>query len=716
MDGLSSIVQGMTESDYGRYPRSSLPAALLLVVAAFTAPVFADGVSLPDGYMRLAYIESTSRQCIYTGYIPTWGDRIECDVKVSIPYGSAAYSLFGKGAVDGSNKYYFQFQPDATQGMVFGNTVYYHNNGGARGGEFFRTASNFLNGYDNAYLVHVTMQTNIVEWTRHDGTYYGFCAGPADAAAAPAMDKELCIFGVNNNAANKWTDNPTTMRLYSFKVTAEDGTPRCDFIPCYRHSDGEVGLYDVERGLFKANESTDAVATGRPFKAGPIYGALPDGFRKAKYIQSTAPERQYIDTGYLHGTNDLVAMDYYAPKSWQVNGYCHVFGSWAGGSKYTSAENFWFYIGGNGADNISYNHYTSKNGKSTAVGYDYTKDPMHLEAQASTARLSCGSYAISITTTGTYANWTDGKYPLYIFSSNAGGSVYSDTTIMRLYSFKIYRDIDGENVLVHDFIPCVAASGKAGLYDLVGDRFHGNARSGVENFLYEVEEPTLPEGYTAAKYIQSTSALQYINTLYWHGTNDLVAMDYHAPKTWQANDYCYLWGSRMPSSGNHTHAVNWSFYIGGKKQDRVNYNHYSSAGNNNPSSSIYNYADDPIHLECQASTAKWTCGGITNSFTTTATFSNWVEGRWPLFIFTGDCGGTPEYGYSSVMRLYSFKIYREFSGNMAPVRDFVPCVEEATGRAGLYDLIGGRFHGNARAGVEDFKWFPLKNPTMIIFR
>jgi len=328
---------------------------------------------------------------------------------------------------------------------------------------------------------------------------------------------------------------------------------------------------------------------------------------------------------------------------------------------------------------------------------------MHLEAQARTATWSCGSMTNSLTTTGTFANWTDGRYPLFIFTSNAGGSPYGDCPVMRLYSFKIYRDIDGEMVLVHDYIPCVSGSGAAGLYDKVGDRFHGNMRADVADFNFELEETSLPEGYTRAKYIQSTSSLQYIDTGYWHGTNDLVVMDYHALKTWQVNGYCYLWGSRMPSSGTHTYALNWSFYIGGaSNQNRVNYNHYSSVGNDNPPTSLYDYADDPIHLECQASTAKWTCGGVTNSFTNTATFADWAEGRWPIFIFTGDCGGAPADHYSSVMRLYSFKIYREFAGNMALVRDFVPCVEKATGKAGLYDLVGKRFHGNARSGVADF--------------
>jgi hypothetical protein len=35
------------------------------------------------------------------------------------------------------------------------------------------------------------------------------------------------------------------------------------------------------------------------------------------------------------------------------------------------------------------------------------------------------------------------------------------------------------------------------------------------------------------------------------------------------------------------------------------------------------------------------------------------------------------------------------------VRDFVPCKNE-NGKAGLYDMIGERFYGNARTGVEDF--------------
>ena len=84
-----------------------------------------------------------------------------------------------------------------------------------------------------------------------------------------------------------------------------------------------------------------------------------------------------------------------------------------------------------------------------------------------------------------------------------------------------------------------------------------------------------------------------------------------------------------------------------------------------------------------------------------------------MFIFGCDVAGSVKNDFSTIMRLYSFKIYRDCGGRMALVRDFVPCVENATGKAGLYDLACGRFHANARAGVEDFKYRLPNAPTIM---
>ena len=46
-------------------------------------------------------------------------------------------------------------------------------------------------------------------------------------------------------------------------------------------------------------------------------------------------------------------------------------------------------------------------------------------------------------------------------------------------------------------------------------------------------------------------------------------------------------------------------------------------------------------------------------------------------------------------RLYSFKIYE----GETLMRNFVPCIESATGKAGLYDTVEGKFYGNAGNGA-----------------
>ena len=424
---------------------------------------------------------------------------------------------------------------------------------------------------------------------------------------------------------------------------------------------------------------------------------LPDGYTPAEYIQSTTAH-QYIDTGYTHGTNDLVVMDYYAPRTWQDKPYCYLFGSKVLAPD--SAENWYFYIAGLNWSHFAYGHNKAKYvTDANIVNYDYTCDPIHLECQARDATWTCRDQSGTLTSDSTFANWTAGNYPLYIFTGNQGGSVGEDfCTVMRLYSFKIYRDVNGAMEPVRDFVPCIDPSGAVGLYDLVEGRFYGNARAGVEDFVAGVEYDALPIGYTSAAYIESTTAHQYIDTGYIHGTNDLVVMEYYAPKTWQDKGYCYIFGSRGAGNG-HTNRENWFFYIGGHDQDIVAYNHQNFADAINPRT--YDYESPRVHLECQANTARWSCGSLTGSFTTATTFANWTAGQWPLFIFGANFGGSFGPENSAVMRLYSFKIYRDVGGVMTPVRDLVPCVSH-TGAAGLYDKVGRRFYGNAREGVEDF--------------
>jgi hypothetical protein len=66
---------------------------------------------------------------------------------------------------------------------------------------------------------------------------------------------------------------------------------------------------------------------------------------------------------------------------------------------------------------------------------------------------------------------------IYVFTINSfkDSSILEQASKMRLYYFQIYDN----NVLVRDFVPCINASGEAGLYDKANNVFYGNAGSGT---------------------------------------------------------------------------------------------------------------------------------------------------------------------------------------------------------------------------------------------
>lgn len=61
--------------------------------------------------------------------------------------------------------------------------------------------------------------------------------------------------------AGSGIQNSSYIRVYSFKIITESGLAR-DFIPCYRISDNEVGLYDLVNDVFYINKGTGNFVQG----------------------------------------------------------------------------------------------------------------------------------------------------------------------------------------------------------------------------------------------------------------------------------------------------------------------------------------------------------------------------------------------------------------------------------------------------------------------
>ena len=77
----------------------------------------------------------------------------------------------------------------------------------------------------------------------------------------PAVTLTSYLFARHGNSGVQATDGDGT-RIYYHREYLADGTPQLDLVPCYRKSDGEIGMYDLINGTFFANLGTGTFDKG----------------------------------------------------------------------------------------------------------------------------------------------------------------------------------------------------------------------------------------------------------------------------------------------------------------------------------------------------------------------------------------------------------------------------------------------------------------------
>ena len=103
------------------------------------------------------------------------------------------------------------------------------------------------------------------------------------------------IFACNNNGSVAFSDGYGTLDIYEMKMS-RGGVLLRHFIPCYRKSDSEVGLYDLVSGTFFTNQGSGEFLAGVSIlskKQQKLY-------QQVEYIQNTTDNEtvgQYILTG-----------------------------------------------------------------------------------------------------------------------------------------------------------------------------------------------------------------------------------------------------------------------------------------------------------------------------------------------------------------------------------------------------------------------------------
>ena len=205
-------------------------------LGAMAAALVAVG-EMPAGYERLDYIETTGTQHIDTGIVPDCTDTFEMKMRFKTLDGTQCLWC-SRTATDKTTLTCFLYKSK----LRFDRNTGYN-------------ATKVEPSVGPEYIVranYATLATDIC----------GFDGGTMPAGD---FDPVANIFLFKSHTNGTGLGNPGSFRFHSFKVTAADGTVRCEFVAARRTSDGVLGVYDIAGDAgFKTNAGTGA------FVAGPV--------------------------------------------------------------------------------------------------------------------------------------------------------------------------------------------------------------------------------------------------------------------------------------------------------------------------------------------------------------------------------------------------------------------------------------------------------------
>ena len=457
-------------------------------------------MSLPSGYTRLQYIQSSGAQYIDTGIKGSSNLRTVCTVSnwPKTAYGTA---IFG-GRTSSSST-------DAYGLMSAQNITNYRSD--YRGGKL--TLSNSVSITDG--IVTIDKNTKVLNMSNSHLTWTN------NVTATFTSSYDVYLFAYNTaNTAGQYTSGA---KMYSCQMY-ESGTLVRSFVPC-KNVSGIVGMYDVVGKKFYQSGSSTA------FVAGPVNSNdLPYGFTEVQYIQSTGT--QYIDTG-ISAPNGFSIECKVNIDAITANINNAIIGAHNDSSPW--GRNYFVFDSnrveiGQGDSMLQY--------AALSTNTDYTIVANNIYPNAS-YKLNGAEQTL---TSGTQYSGELSNNSLYLLYCHGGSSWFTKSKL-KLYYFKL--TVDG--ALVRNYIPSIDYSGNIGLYDTVTDSFFTNAGTGV--FIAGPPKVKLPTGYTQLDFIQS-SGTQYIDTGFVPNQNTGILMDTIALNVASANVGSFFFGSNVSSQTN----------------------------------------------------------------------------------------------------------------------------------------------------------------------
>lgn len=378
---------------------------------------------LPDTYQQVEYIQLSGEQYIDTNYAlwtnTNWKLEYKFDVNEFYNYNNMIGSLetsnsYNEIWITSDGNYYIRFTDVSrtSLGILELNTPYtiIHDN----------TGTNLLN-YVNGELVQTSNKAN---------TSLNYKLGLGHREGAKFLKGKIYY-------AKFWNGNELVR----------------NFVPCYRKSDNEAGMYDTVNNVFYTNEGNGE------FIVGVTENALPNEYQEVEYLISDGYE--YIDTGYAF-TNPELKLEVKYRKTSTLGR--NVFGVDLSQSPRKMHGNVFknaLYIG----NSVVINDVPQE------LGVDYT---LKFEFKNNVAKWNINGNEYTYNGANGWQGALDTETE-YLFA-NRGAKTAQYLLIGRIYYAKFY---DNNGDLVRNFIPCYRkADNKPGMYDTVNNVFYTNEGTG----------------------------------------------------------------------------------------------------------------------------------------------------------------------------------------------------------------------------------------------
>ena len=187
---------------------------------------------LPSDYQEVDYIQSSGTQYIDTGYKPSEKDSFEFAFNENDL--TTDQNIFGARTSATSNNLTVKYENDNVIEADYGN---YNTN---------RKRITLNNTNKNVFKLESNSKI-IFNGTSHSLTAVTF-----------QLEYNALIFDIGGNP---YDTNKFKGKLYYFKIW-NGGTLVRDYVPCYRKSDGTIGLYDLVNHKFYTNKGTGTFTKG----------------------------------------------------------------------------------------------------------------------------------------------------------------------------------------------------------------------------------------------------------------------------------------------------------------------------------------------------------------------------------------------------------------------------------------------------------------------